>query len=1374
MTAEEHPASDRDLIYEVFRPVKELGRGGQARVLKVRADRESEGFSAFLASAIAWHEVNKHKQIAPLRLKIATINRNIQTLLSDEAVVMDRGDEDQAGTIRANIQSLQNALLAEVDTLKKRQSEYVQKRSSNITEADPDKMIRHMAKIGLPYPDDDIFAMKMVLLDDDESLKSRLQDEFKSLKLLEHPNILKVFACGEGYYIEEYISGIVESDEIIPDPDRSKERFTNGQRLGYVVEAAKALEHTHLFGVIHRDVKPDNIAVGDDGRVRLIDFGVAKSAESEVVTQTGMAVGTPSFMSPGQIQSPREVNPSFDVYSLGAALYNYVTGKLPYYRSRNRFTGREKEPQSAQDVMISVADKNVEPIPPSEIAPGTPRVLELIIQKAMEKEQQRRYQSVTEFREDLERFIEKAGFGMLNSSSFFTIEPVEVDMTIRRRGVRSSRPRRETPKNQKIKNAGIAAGVLAVLIIVLIAFSGKPEETGLEEKSSIPKEASANIREMYEYAEQYEKNHPGDLPAMIRHYESVKERSNGTVYQMKCTDKLKKLRDDLQKGKKQVLSGLQKEADALIADDDYPGAINLYKQYNSEFAGETASERRQKTAEIEQKWNAFKNESARLEMERRQKEAEKKRQKERELREAELKREQEIAQLRNSELPLLRKQVVDALKSREYRDVQQSIRGKLGDSKYESVREDLLGLDSVLRTGQSFVYKIGNYFNTQKGKNVSIKKTDGSVESGISKGVKDRKVSLAKKMIVDGASLETVLKIPLEEIDLTFLVHISAVNISDPDVAFNAYIEAELRKDQGAMEQYRPGAEKHPLFKYLVPDKTEVQAEEPVTTAEKPASESSFFKISPSGRIQLNNADFGFVHYGEDNPTKTIPQSGNSIQIDPGYPKKSDKAWEGKGTFVVGGGEFNYHQKVKYDSSQAISYSIELRNDPGIQTTYMFVSVTIPKEFGRGKQLIVDNRKYTIADDFNLPFGVRRRAEKFRIPVEGGALEISGMTKGIYFSTLSDVYLMQVHFERTPEKGIMTSGRINLNAVFIPDEQPAAEEEKKDDTGWIDILKGNTFEETGWNKADRVKNMTYENGILTKGEQDTTCSFYREIQFKGDTEIEVEFKFVPGEDESHRWITFAVWPDDHWKDGGTCSVQYSGWLPGRHTMNLFLKGQTLSASLDGEKYNSRFTNRLTRPIRGGGQVRLYVPAQAVLSLLSVRYRPLSETGQTGNDDEGAGWVDMLKGASFASAGWLSDTTGEGTLHDGVLTKTAQEKTGTIYKRIQQSGDNLEVTIEFEYVYRGEARDWLHFGLWAFEHWKGNGTFSVPFPLKSSGRHEVKLVTRGLHGSAWVDGKVYPQTKNSLKKSMKDWCEFRIGIPAGVKLKITSLKYRTLE
>jgi serine/threonine protein kinase len=157
----------------------------------------------------------------------------------------------------------------------------------------------------------------------------RFAKEFRATRLLDHPNIVRALdfgAAGTPYLVMEFVEGISLGERL-----QNEGPLPEAEAVRLIAQVAEGLAQAHRQGLIHRDVKPDNILVTPDGQAKLIDLGLVKDDDTDTnLTRTGRGLGTPHFMAPEQFRGAKNVDQRGDIYSLGATLYQLVTGRLPF------------------------------------------------------------------------------------------------------------------------------------------------------------------------------------------------------------------------------------------------------------------------------------------------------------------------------------------------------------------------------------------------------------------------------------------------------------------------------------------------------------------------------------------------------------------------------------------------------------------------------------------------------------------------------------------------------------------------------------------------------------------------------------------------------------------------------------------------------------------------------------------------------------------------------------------------------------------------------------------------------------------------------------------------------------------------------------
>lgn len=225
-------------------------------------------------------------------------------------------------------------------------------------------------------------------LSDNSDFLRRFRNESKAIAVLSHPNIVKVYDVSFGdriqYIVMEYVDGITLK-QYIEQQGEIKWR----EALYFTVQILQALQHAHERGIIHRDIKPQNIMLLEDGSIKVMDFGIARFTQAETQTMTDKAIGSVHYIAPEQARGGH-INDKADIYSVGVMLYEMLTGQLPFVADNA--------------VSVAIMQMQAEPTPPTRINPSIPKGLEEITMHAMEKNPAQRFPSAADMLEDIERF----------------------------------------------------------------------------------------------------------------------------------------------------------------------------------------------------------------------------------------------------------------------------------------------------------------------------------------------------------------------------------------------------------------------------------------------------------------------------------------------------------------------------------------------------------------------------------------------------------------------------------------------------------------------------------------------------------------------------------------------------------------------------------------------------------------------------------------------------------------------------------------------------------------------------------------------------------------------------------------------------------
>ncbi|MFC2168797.1 protein kinase [Acidobacteriota bacterium] len=284
-------------------------------------------------------------------------------------------------------------------------------------------------KVALKLLNPDIAAQPQTL--------ERFRNELKLARKISHRHVCRMYDLSEAegmpYITMEYISG-----EDLKSLIKRAGQISVGKALNLTQQILEGLDEAHRRGVVHRDLKPQNIMVDMDGNAKITDFGIARSTKTKGLTGPGTIIGTPEYMSPEQVEG-KPVDHRSDLYSLGIVLYELVTGKLPF--------------EGDTPLSVAVKHKIEEPRAPQDINAQIPRDLNRVILKCMAKDKKERYQNAEELLSDLKKIEE----GVPTTEKFVPLKKTQI-----------SKQLTLTLEPKKILMPILAVLAIAVLIFVLV------------------------------------------------------------------------------------------------------------------------------------------------------------------------------------------------------------------------------------------------------------------------------------------------------------------------------------------------------------------------------------------------------------------------------------------------------------------------------------------------------------------------------------------------------------------------------------------------------------------------------------------------------------------------------------------------------------------------------------------------------------------------------------------------------------------------------------------------------------------------------------------------------------------------------------------
>lgn len=367
--------------------------------------------------------------------------------------------------------------------------------------------------------DDRIVAIKILKEEylSNEEFKRRFKNESKAIAVLSHPNIVRVYNVSFGdklqYIVMEYVDGITLKEYI------EQQGVINWKEaVHFVGQILAALQHAHDKGIVHQDIKPQNIMLLQDGTIKVTDFGIARFSRSDVNTISDKAIGSVHYISPEQARGEM-TDEKADIYSVGVVLYEMLTGQLPF--------------QSDSAVSVALMQVQQEPVRPSQIFPSIPLGLEQITIRAMQKSRQSRYRSAAEMLMDINEFKRNPSV-KFNYSYFVDSEPTKYirstsDSVIRETKYNNRENQQEENSGMNKSSAimvGAIAGVIVLAAIICVVLFG----INMKNKVEVPNFYGMN------YYNDIQGNKEYEVFEFVTEFAEDGNRENGTVIEQEPGD----------------------------------------------------------------------------------------------------------------------------------------------------------------------------------------------------------------------------------------------------------------------------------------------------------------------------------------------------------------------------------------------------------------------------------------------------------------------------------------------------------------------------------------------------------------------------------------------------------------------------------------------------------------------------------------------------------------------------------------------------------------------------------------------------------------------------------------------------------------------
>ncbi len=377
----------------------------------------------------------------------------------------------------------------------------------------------------------------------DEEFIKRFETEAQSAARLVHANIVSIFDVGVDngiyYIVMELIQGKTLKEIIVEERGPLPWKWS----VNVAIQIASALEMAHKNNIIHRDIKPHNIIITEDGVAKVTDFGIAKAVSNSTITAFGTTIGSVHYFSPEHARGGY-TDAKSDIYSLGVVMYEMVTGKVPF----------------DADTPVSVALKHMqeEPIPPIELNSHLPEAVNKIILKALKKDATLRYQTATELLQDLKMALKNPSGDFVNDVDY---DPTAKTQRIPTQDVEKMQKESRKKEDNKfvafVKKHKVLSSIIGLILLFFIAFGGTmlvlnvtnpkeiemPNVVGLTREEAQQKIEEAKLKfevQSEEYNADVEENHIiSQDPTFVEGYSRVKQGSTVKVVVSKGTEKTK-------------------------------------------------------------------------------------------------------------------------------------------------------------------------------------------------------------------------------------------------------------------------------------------------------------------------------------------------------------------------------------------------------------------------------------------------------------------------------------------------------------------------------------------------------------------------------------------------------------------------------------------------------------------------------------------------------------------------------------------------------------------------------------------------------------------------------------------------------------------